>query len=180
MILEYYTEKSQSLVAIRKASGGPNDGVHGLTPAQQLRVLSASGVHHYKYAVGIDYNFILNKAVNVGPVIVYVGYRGYPLNGNNRCGTSYRAVVGGKTDCTFNGAHAVLAIGMKRIAKPDGTLIRWDAIMRDPDHNSSARPEKPPYDQFPQQSLGEAMKHLVTDTDWNHTGCLYPTLKKVL
>lgn len=180
MIIEYYKEKSVSLEDIRKASGGPNDGVHGLIPSQQLRALAHYGITNYKYAVGINYQFVMDHAVKTGPVIVYVGYGAYPIAAHNKCSQGFVATVGGKTDCIFTGAHATLAIGIKRIFGKDGKVLRYDAAIRDPDHNSDSRPEKPPYDQFPQPSLGNAMKHLVSDTVWTHTACLYPVSKKKL
>ncbi len=170
MVIEYYKERTVSLSQIRAASGRPIDCVHGLNAPSALRALSAFGVS-YNAAWNIDANFVLNK-LQTGPVIVATKYGLYPNDASGKCGTYNRAQIGGRTDCGFTGAHAVLVLRTKDALK--GLIIT-----RDPDHNSPSRPEQPKFDVIGLAQLDKAMKG-VTTLGFSGTVCYYPTKKKVL
>lgn len=175
MIINYYMEKDVSIQNIRKAAGGPNDGVHGLTIAEALRALAAYGVTWYRQASNVSATFVLQKAYT-GPVLIGVGYGQYPSLHGGICTQSNVALLGGKVDCSFKDAHAVLILGNTAVKDATGKVIRYDAFLRDPDHWN----EKPKYDRITGSQLTKTMKALVTDTAWTGTFALYPTKKKVL
>lgn len=180
MLIEYWMEKTVSLADIRKAAQAKTNfderPCTGINATETINALKAYGITWYQPALGINANFVASKLVN-GPVLVAVGYQKYPNHVNKRCGPYNLAESGGRTDCTFRGAHAVLAI--KPMTHTD-VHTGLDIIVRDPDHNSPARPEKPKWDRFKLSQFQSAMTALVTDTPWTTTYCLYPTKKKTL
>jgi hypothetical protein len=180
MLIEYWMEETVSLKDIRRAAEAKTNfneaPCTGLNPIETQNALKAYGITWYQVATGIDATFVASKLL-LAPVLVGVGYRTYPKHINKRCGATNLAESGGKTDCPFNGAHAVLAL--KTLTHPD-VHTELDVIVRDPDHNSPARPEQPKWDRFRLSQLNTTMKTLVTDTPWTSTYCLYSTKKKVL
>lgn len=177
MLIEYWTEKIYTLKQIRYISKNP-DPCEGNNPTEIKRVIDYFKLP-YQYVSGIDASFIMKKTAEFGaPVLLGVGYGKYP-NNKNYCGP-IKAEGWGRNDCGFTGAHGVLLIRYQKHLNADGTILHWDVIMRDPDHNSPSRPSKPPYDKFTSTQLNVAMKALVTDTKWTSTFAFVPTRKKIL
>lgn len=170
MLIEYWKDRSVTLANIRVASGGPHDCVHGLNPTQTLQALRAYGIHNYKIGRGVGTSFIRSKLKN-GPVLIVVGYDKYPTARAGHCGHSNDADKGGKNDCIFKGAHAVLAIA--GASTPGHTGF----YMRDPDHNSPSRPYKPAYDQISNKQLDATLKAALSH-GWSSTYCLYSDVQK--
>ncbi len=181
MIVEYYKDKTYSLSYIRKvAQAKTNFNEHpctGINYVEVLNALNALGVTHYRVGWQVDAKDIINK-VAIGPTIVGVYYGNYPKNRSGKCGLPNRAEANGKTDCPFHGAHAVLAIKRVNHLTAAGKYAHTDMLVRDPDHHSSARPEKPIYDRITLTQLDKTMKALPPNTPFTHTYCIYPTKRK--
>lgn len=177
MVINYYKDKLVSLNEVRKDSGKPPYGT-GLTVSAALQALSRNGVTHYKWTLGYSRAFMKSKLA-LGPVIVSVNYRYYPSWPGSRCGGN-DAREGGKTDCNFTGAHAVLVIKMLPVYHSNGTFARYDFLVRDPDHNSAGRPEKPRYDRITEAQLKTAMENVKYYPGWEKPSVMYPTRKKTL
>lgn len=182
MIVEYYKDRTYSLAYIRKVAQAKTSynerPCTGINHIEVLNALQALGVTHYKVAFGISHLFVAQKVVT-GPVLVGVHYGTYPTKARKCHHSGIRnAEVSGKTDCGFNGAHAVLAIG-KRVHKDSrGNALHTDMYVRDPDHHTASRPEKPVYDRFRLSDLSITMKNLPRYTAFSKTYAIYPTRKK--
>lgn len=181
MIVEFYKEKTYSLSYIRKvaqARSSFNEGpCTGINYVEVLNALNALGITHYRVGWGVDASDILKKML-IGPTIVGVYYGNYPKSKSNRCGSINHAESGGKTDCPFNGAHAILAIKRANHYASTGKYLHTDILTRDPDHHSASRPEAPKYDRITMGQLDKTMKALVPNTAFRQTYCIYPTKKK--
>jgi hypothetical protein len=177
MLIEYWNERTVSLSTIRRISGNPNN-CQGDNPTEVKRVINHYNLP-YQWASGVDAGWVKDK-LSIGPVLVGVGYGNtkYPTK-VGACG-SFNAERGGKNDCGFHGAHAVLVIDKRVHRNSRGTFLHNDVLVRDPDHGSPSRPYKPDYDRFPVSSLNRAMRALVTDTAWQNTFAWYPTRRKRL
>lgn len=176
MMIEFWKEKTYSLSQIRRASGKGIDCQHGLTMAEAMTALRYFGVKNYRSAVGIDATFILQKAYN-GPVLFGVGYNEFPAKKGVWCDQSNLAILGGKVDCNFTGPHAELALGNVKVRDKNGRLLRYDAILRDPDHWEASPPR---YDRITGAQLTRAINALRGNEGWTNTFCIYPVTKKVL
>lgn len=177
MIVEYYKDVTHSLGGIRRNAQRDTHfderPCTGLNSVEVLNALENLGIKHYKVGKAVDAWDVWRK-LDVGPVIVGVHYGSYP-DEKGRC-TNRNAERNGKTDCPFSGAHAVLAVG-KRVHRVPKDFHR-DFYIRDPDHNSRARPEKPDYDIIRRKQLDLAMKNIVPYTAFGSTYIIYPTKKK--
>lgn len=170
MLIEYWKDRSVTLGDIRKASGGPHDGVHGLNIPQTLKALNAYGVRNYKVARGVSPAFVHSKLSN-GPAMTVVGYSRYPTYTQGHCGHTNDARIGGRNDCGFGGTHAILLIAHATLPTHTGIYSR------DPDHNSGSRPYRPAYDGISADQLSSAMG-LITHLGWSSTYLLYSDIKK--
>lgn len=167
MIIEYWTDRLISLSSIRRASG-ETVACSGLNFAQALKALRHFGITWYQPSYGADSTYVINKLrAGYTPILVATHYGSYPNSTSGRCGNYNKAAYNGRTDCHFRGGHATLAIGTSNYV-----------LMRDPDHNSPSRPEKPLYDKITASQLNATMKNLPKYTPWRTTGILYPTKKK--
>lgn len=182
MVVEYFKEKTYSLGYIRKVAQAHTsfneNSCTGINYVEVLAALNALGVHNYKVAWNVDANFVYNK-IATGPVMIGVYYGNYPVNTSGRCGRTNKAELNGKTDCGFRGAHMVLGVARHLHKKGKVTLHR-DVYVRDPDHHSSTRPEKPNYDRISITQLDRTIKALPPNTAFKSTYCIYPTSKKHL
>lgn len=176
MIIEYYLEKTYSLSQIRTASGKGVDCKHGLTVNEAMTALKKLGVKHYKSGVGVDATFVLQKAY-IGPVLFGVGYNGFPAKKGVWCDQNNTAQIGGKIDCNFTGPHAELALGNIAVKDSNGNAIRYDALIRDPDHWEITPPK---YDRITGSQLTKSINAIKGNLGWVNTFCIYPTQKKVL
>lgn len=182
MILEYYEDRTLSLKQIRAyAQTGTSfneASCTGINHVEVLNALNRLGVSHYKVAYGVDHIFVANK-LQIGPTLVGVHYGSYPNKKTHCASKAVRsAEVGGKTDCSFRGAHAILAIGRRSHNDSAGRHLHTDIYTRDPDHNSPSRPERPPYDRIRLSDLWLAMENLPKYTAFNKTYVIYPTKRK--
>jgi len=179
MIIEYYKDQLVSLDTIRKkAQNKYNFDERACTGINHLEVLNALqqyGLGHYRVGFGASAADVYRYA-KTGPVIVGVHYGSYPTQ-KGRC-NSNNAEIGGKTDCPFNGSHAILAIGGRWHLSASGKRLHRDIFIRDPDHNSPARPEKPKYDRIRLGQLNRAMRNLPRFTAFKNTYIIYPTRSK--
>lgn len=179
MIVDFYKEKHYSLAEIRRAAqrntSFNESPCTGINHIEALNGLKNLGVGHYKVGFGADAGDVW-RYLSTGPVLVGVWYGSYP-NEHGRCGNP-KAEIEGRTDCNFRGSHAVLAIE-KRYHTVNGRTHR-DIFVRDPDHNSPARPEKPDFDRITAAQLNIAMKNLPRYTRFSNTYIIYPTRKKTL
>lgn len=181
MIVEYYKERTYTLSQVRTAAQAKTSfderPCTGINYIEVLNALNALGVTHYKAGFGSTWSDVW-QYLDYGPVLVGTHYGSYPNAANGKCGTTNRAEISGKTDCTFTGAHAVLAVG-KRYHTVNGVTHK-DFLVRDPDHASAARPEKPNFDRMTAGQLSRTMVNLPKYTPFTNTYIIYPTRKKVL
>lgn len=177
MVIHYFKDKLISLNEVRRDAGVQPYGV-GLRVTDSLRALYNNGVRNYNWTVGYNRAFMIQK-LKLGPIIVATNYKYYPT-WEHHCGTTTnKAQIGGKTDCSFNGSHAILVI--KCIPVYSGTkLLRYDYLIRDPDHDAPARPEKPRYDRITETQLKRVMDNITFLPGWDKSTILYPTSKKIL
>lgn len=180
MIAEYYKDKTYSLAYIRKVAQAKtnfNEGsCTGINYLEVQNALIALGITHYRVGWDVNAAFVAQK-VAVGPVIVGVWYGSYP-RWKGHCGSRPLSESGGKTDCNFNGSHAVLAVGKVAHTVNKGHYIHTDIIARDPDHHSTGRSEHPPYDRYSLALLDAAMRALPRNSAFSRTYCIYPTKRK--
>jgi len=179
MIVNFYKEINPSLAEIRRKAQAKTSfderPCTGINHIETLNALKAYGITHYRAGFGVNAGDLW-RYLNIGPVLVGVHYGSYPTK-IGRCNKN-NAEVWGKTDCRFNGSHAVLAIGKRYHGT--GLQKHRDVFVRDPDHNSPARPEKPEYDRMRLSQFYTAMKNLPKYTAFRTTYILYPTQKKSL
>lgn len=177
MIVDFYKDTHYSLWTIRKRAQNryafDERPCTGLNHLEVLNGLRQFGIGHYQVSFGVGAEQVWNR-VATGPVLVPVHYGSYPT-ARGRC-NSNKAEVEGKTDCGFNGSHAVLVIG-RRYHTVNGSRHR-DFFVRDPDHNSPSRPEKPRYDRITFSDLNRAMRNIIPYTAFKNTYMAYPTQRK--
>lgn len=180
MIVEFYKDKTYSLSYIRKlaqAKTSFNEApCTGLNYIEALNALEALGVTHYQVGWDVDASDILRK-VAVGPTLVGVYYGNYPKATSGKCGRTNMAEIGGRSDCGFTGAHAVLALAKKDHYDAKGKYIHMDMLMRDPDHHFVSS-DAPNHDRITLGALDRTMKALPPNTAFSHTYCIYPTKRK--
>jgi len=166
--------KKVTLNDVRRRSGGPKGssrftpGMRGLVPSEALRALRSYGLDYELRSLGA--RDLLRIARNRGPVIIaeqywahpqWKGYRyaGRTLRGWSTSHAGKRIRVGfarprtraGLTQWNFRGNHAVLlasafVAGLDNVEQSIG-------LVRDPNHNSSVRPERPKWDVVTPQQL---------------------------
>lgn len=173
MIVEYYKDKTYSLSYIRKVAQSRTSfderPCTGINYVEVLNALKAFGIYHYRVGWGANASAVATKTMT-GPTLVGVHYGSYP-NWPRRC-TMPHATHGGRTQCSFRGTHAVLAI--KRSSYNGKAVI----LTRDPNHHSSARPEHPTYDRFTLGQLNTTMLNLPKYSAFSKTYMIYPTKRK--
>lgn len=179
---EYWKEKTYPLYQIRRlAQEGTafnENPCTGINHIEVLHALNRIGITWYRVAFGMDANFVASKLAT-GPVLVGVEGHTYP-NDRTRCGTP-KAEHGGRTQCNFYGAHAVLALRyQKHLDKDTNKLLHYDFVTRDPNHNSASRPEEPTFDRITKAQFDKSMKDLPRYTRFSTTYCIFPTKKKDL
>jgi len=143
------------------------DGVSALSGysreyAETKGGMVASQMSRFFYKAGLPYKVVFNlKPVDVlrianqyGPVMIGMTYDWHP----EKRGARYRgvradgrpngyALRNGKTQLTgFSGGHAELLVGWKEIFDKNGKVLRKVAYLKDPNHGSFVRPERPAYD----------------------------------
>lgn len=174
MIAEFYLRRTYSLSAVRKLAQSRTSfneaSCTGINQIEALNALKLMGLSHYRVATGVDASDI-NRMKNIGPVIVGVYYGSYPNKAVGGC-SGVRAEIGGRTDCGFRGAHAVLAIG--GAVHKVGSTSHSDIFVRDPDH----RVNMPRYDRIHLADLNTAMRNLPRYTAFSRTFAIYPTRRK--
>jgi len=166
--------KKVSLDDVRRSSGGPRDGSRGLRPDEALRALRSYGLP-YEVRSDLSAADAMRIARNRGPIIVAENYwahpqwKGYrymglrPLTGWAYNGQTKRVRVGfsrplkrsGLTQPTFRNGHAVLLAS---------SYVNEDneqrGLVRDPNHNSPVRPERPSWDDVSVYQLRRMMNSI--------------------
>lgn len=170
--------KKPTLNEVRRRSGGPQGsarytpGMRGLRPSEALRALKSYGLDYELKSLSA--RDALRVARNKGPVIIAEQYwahpqwKGYRYAGRTlrgwatsssgkriRVGHPRRKTQSGLTQWTFRGNHAVLlatafVAGLDNVEKSTG-------LVRDPNHNSSVRSERPKWDTVTPQQLNRMM-----------------------
>ncbi len=161
--------KKWSLNQIRIFSRGPRDGSRGLRPSEVLRGLSAM---HLEYEVRSDLSAkqITKIAMSKGPVIIGENYWAHPqwkgrsylgkkLTGVSRNSKGKKVKVGyarpygraGNTQPTFRDGHAVLLATGDWTGEVNNSPLF--AFVRDPNHNSPVRRERPKWDRLDMKQL---------------------------
>ncbi len=111
--------------------------------------------------LGLPYSIVFGLSAsdmvrysNRGPVFYGMRYgshpdwRGYVYDGVTA--KSPYAIKGGATQLTGfeNGRHAVLLAGYRTMVDATGTVVGYRAWVKDPNHGSGSRPERPGYDEI--------------------------------
>jgi hypothetical protein len=136
---------------IRKAAGrGIATCSKGLTADDVRKVIANWGLP-YKVVFGMTWGDVL-RASNRGPAIVATRYANWPnwahYGGATRPKPWARPTdkAGRSQFSGFTGAHANLLLGYANWLNDSGVVVRVDAFVKEPNHGSPARPERPPYD----------------------------------
>ena len=160
LIILMFRGKKVSLNEVRRRSGGPRNGSRGLRPDEALRALRSYGLD-YEVRSDLMPSDAMRIARNRGPIIVAERYWAHPqwkghrylgmprLTGWATNDQGRRVRVGfarplkraGLTQPTFRDGHAVLLA-----SSYIGTDRRQHGLVRDPNHNSFLRPERPSWD----------------------------------
>lgn len=187
LIVKIAKGKNVTLNQVRRKSGGPRNGSRGLRPDETLRALKAFGLDYevrsdlnaravmriarnrgpviiaeqywahpqwfgFRYAgkVLLGWTRSPNRYVRgAGGRLMNIG------NKRIRVGTTKPVAHSGLTQWTFRGNHAVL-LGWARVAGLDD-VERSVAGVRDSNHNSPSRPERPRWDEVTPQQLNRMM-----------------------
>ena len=152
-IVKIWKDKRVSINEVERLCGTrpdpENDGISNLEIVRALRALDLP----YKSVSGVSHREILKMSRDLGPVIflhlyyMYPKWKGYVYNGTRATVTpnGFARPYGeaGRNQLTgFYGNHwAVLGTSVWRDRRKN-----FDAFLHDPNHNSSSRPERPPYD----------------------------------
>lgn len=156
--LEISLAKDYSLNQIRRRSkAAPGQPT---TIDQSLKALASFGLP-YDTAGGLDAEAVVRIAREKGPVLICYSYWSHPqwngytyqgrkLSGTARNNSGGNVKVGiarpsgqaGLTQWTYSGRHSAIVVGAFQ-SQSRGTK---QAIIRDPNHNSASRPERPAYD----------------------------------
>lgn len=158
-----------SLDKVRRLSGGPTDGSRGLRSSEALRAMRKLGLPYT--TANLTARQAMDISRTLGPVIVAEAYWAHPQwMGSTYMGTragrfardarGKRRWVGyakplreaGKTQLTgFDGGHADLLVWANKRT----------AFVRDPNHNSPARPERPAWDELTVKQLDRMLDSFV-------------------
>jgi hypothetical protein len=179
--------KRVSLDKVRRLSGAPAG--QPMEPDEAIRALAKLGMA-YEIRRGLRIDDLFRYTASRGPIILCErywahpqwkgsSYLGVPADGKARDDTGRQAFVGfsrplersGLTQSTFRDGHAIL------LARPMGKGERPDADqramkLRDPNHNSEARPERPAWDIVSGVQLGRMLRSWPGDSL-----CLVPSRK---
>lgn len=185
LIVKIAKNKNVSLNEVRSRSGAPSG--RGLKGSEAQRALRRFGLD-YEIMFDKTADQIMSMARNRGPVIVaemywahpqWKGYRylGHVNNGYTTDQNGARRLVGyaknkwgkyraGSTQWNFKQGHAVLLATVLEDGKP---------VVRDPNHNSIARPERPAYDVINKKQL----QRMLDSWPYGYTYVLAPKSKVV-
>ena len=184
LIVKIAKNKNVSLNEVRKRSGAPS--TRGLRGSEARQALRRFGMD-YEVMYGKDADQVISMVKNRGPVILaelywaHPEWKGYRYAGQTMDGRAidqhgksrwvgyakdrwgkFRA---GKTQWNFIGGHAVLV----------GTVLDEGIAVRDPNHNSPVRPERPAYDVINKAQLTRMLRSWPT----GYTYILAPKSKVV-
>jgi len=160
MVLRLVKGKDYSINKVRQVSGAPN---HVPMPIENARLALRRFGLPYEVRTDLDAGDILRISRNRGPVLIAEDYWAHPQwegrgDGFAHTASGHRVFVGfadprhkaGKTQHTFRDGHMVL-LGTTDI---DGT----EGIVRDTNHNSAARPERPAWDKVSRRQIGRMLR----------------------
>jgi len=174
LIVLAWLGKKVSLDEVRRRSRGPRDGSRGLRPDEALRALRSYGLS-YEVRSDLSAGEAMRIARNRGPIIVaenywahpqwkayrYLGMRplsGWALNERGkrvRVGFARPLKRAGLTQPTFRKGHAVL-LASSYVDEDNAQR----GIVRDPNHNTYLRPERPSWDDVSVYQLRRMMNSI--------------------
>jgi len=185
LIVKIAKGKNVSLNEVRRRSKAPS--TRGMKGSEAQRALRRFGLD-YEVMYGKTADQIMSMARNRGPVIVAEMYwahpqwRGYRYLGRTNDGrgvdqngdshwvgyakNKWGKFRAGSTQWNFTGGHAVLLATVDEDGQP---------IIRDPNHNSPARPERPAYDVINKKQL----QRMLDSWPYGYTYVLAPKSKVV-
>lgn len=165
-LIKLWTGKAVTLDQVCRAGGFPSneaqrDGRAGMRASQFLRALSHYNVH-YKEVRGMAWSDLEKKSMSHGPVAFFehygwhpewegYRYRGVKADGHPNGFANPEGEAGKNQLIGFNGSHAVLLAGYW-VSGDDKVT---DAI-KDVNHGSPARPEKPAFDKYSRKQAAAA------------------------
>jgi hypothetical protein len=145
-----------TLNQVNKLAGMPyqpvkNGRARGMNNLELQRFFDATGLP-YVVRFGLPFETLLTWS-NRAPVFYGDRYgteptqKGFVYHGVH-AKPPYAAANGATqlTGSLINGRHAVLLLGYRSIISSSGKVVGYRAWRKDPNHGSSARPEKPPFD----------------------------------
>jgi hypothetical protein len=154
-----WTGQMPTIDEVSKAAGFPTDKQKakewGMNSSQVIRALTHFSVL-YQF-VRWDWEQLELHSMTHGPVLFGCAYgaqpewHGFKYLGKEATGevNGFARPLGsaGKTQLTgFVGGHAELLLGIRNVRNEDGSLRRRDDYIKDPNHGSPVRKERPPYD----------------------------------
>jgi hypothetical protein len=163
-LIYIWTGVVYTLDRISAVSGYPGYATagRGMTAREVQRALDAFHVP-YKIATDLEFFLLMRAAVN-GPVLVGVRYGDWPRKAGLPSWRNGHALENGATQLAgFDGAHMTLLLGAHvTVRDAAGRIVRREAYDHEPNHGSTARPEKPPYDRVTTAQLKRAYESLRT------------------
>lgn len=161
-----WTGKHVTMDQVCRAGGFPankaqRNGQAGMLSSQAIRALAFFGVH-YKIVRGMSWSDLEKKSMSHGPVIFFehygwhpewkdYHYRGVKANGEPNGYAEPEGKAGKNQLSGFNGSHACILGGY--YLHDDDTVTD---IIKDVNHGSPARPEKPAFDKYSRKQAGAA------------------------
>ena len=181
-IIWAYKGKWKSHDEITKLSGYPCGGGstnRGMKVSESQRLIRAVGIP-YVYKGNLTSSQLL-RASRVGPVGFGIRYGDWPnwahYDGRTRPRPWARPTDrAGRNQFTgFTGSHFCCLLGYVRITTSNGTFVRNDAYVMEPNHDSPARPENVPFDIVTQSQLSAAYQATRTKLGWAATMAFVPS-----
>jgi hypothetical protein len=151
-----WLNKTYTLNQISALCGRPASSTVGTLPSQVARFIVRTGLPYRvadEQSEELSFDKIANLARTRGPVGIGVKYSWHP----DKRGITYRGIraddkpngyplKGGRTQLDFAGSHAELVVADWTLAGIDLAWLDEQWWIVDPNHGSTVRPEKPPYD----------------------------------
>jgi hypothetical protein len=146
-----WTKVWYSLDHISALAGYPGYAAsgRGMNAAEVSRVLSELRLP-YRRVLDMEY-FEIMRAGQLGPMLVAVRYGDWPRKKGLPAGRNGFAIENGATQLVgFDGAHMTLDLGplLRVFDSVSHKELRREVYAHEPNHGSTLRPEKPPFDKI--------------------------------
>jgi len=171
----WYSHDELSKLSGYPCGGGPTN--RGMRPSESQALCKRLGLP-LEFRAGLGTGDLL-RASRKGPAMVAIRYGDWPAwegYGGRHWPRPYARPLGkaGRNQLGFTGSHAVALLGYERVESAAGKFLRNDAFVFEPNHDSTARPERVAYDIVTQTQLGVAHRG-VRKLGWSNPFAFVPT-----